>query len=60
MGKLSPKNLKKLLRCIKADSRVVIPPMAGYDSGVHLMDDEWLVVSTDPCIGVPENGSAGF
>jgi hydrogenase maturation factor len=53
MGKLSPKDLKKMLRCIKADSRVVIPPMAGYDSGVHLIGDMWLVVSTDPCIGVP-------
>jgi hydrogenase expression/formation protein HypE len=53
MGKLSQKDLQKLLRCIKADSRVVIPPMAGYDSGVHLIDDMWLVVSTDPCIGVP-------
>jgi hydrogenase maturation factor len=53
MGKLSPKDLKKLLRCIKADSRVVIPPMAGYDSGVHWIGDMRLVVSTDPCIGVP-------
>jgi len=54
MGKLHPKDLKKLLRCIKRDSRVIIPPMVGYDSGVHLIGDKWLVVSTDPCIGVPE------
>jgi hydrogenase maturation factor len=53
MGKLGPKDLQKLLKCIKADNRVVIPPMAGYDSGVHLLGDMWLVVSTDPCIGVP-------
>ncbi|MEM0058589.1 MAG: AIR synthase-related protein [Candidatus Bathyarchaeia archaeon] len=54
MGKLSPESFKKLLRCIKVDSRVIVPPMAGYDSGVHWIDDKWLVVSTDPCIGVPE------
>ncbi|MEM3789245.1 MAG: AIR synthase-related protein [Candidatus Bathyarchaeia archaeon] len=54
MGKLSPKDLKKLLKCIKRDSRIIIPPMVGYDSGVHLIGDKWLVVSTDPCIGVPE------
>lgn len=54
MGKLGVENLKKLLKCIKADARVIVPPMAGYDSGVHLIGDKWLVVSTDPCIGVPE------
>ncbi|MEM3874185.1 MAG: AIR synthase-related protein [Candidatus Bathyarchaeia archaeon] len=54
MGKLHLKDLKKLLRCIKRDSRIIIPPMVGYDSGVHLIGDKWLVVSTDPCIGVPE------
>jgi hydrogenase expression/formation protein HypE len=54
MGKLSTENLKKLLSYIKKDSRVVVPPSPGFDSGVHLMDDKYLVVSTDPCIGVPE------
>lgn len=54
MGKLSTENLKKLLSCIKKDSRVIVPPLPGFDSGVHLIDDKYLVVSTDPCIGVPE------
>jgi hydrogenase expression/formation protein HypE len=53
MGKLSAENLKKLLECIKKDARVVVPPMPGFDSGVHLIDDKCMVVSTDPCIGVP-------
>ena len=56
MGKLSSQNLKKLLKCTRKDPRVIVPPMAGFDSGVHLIDgDRYLVVSTDPCIGVPEN-----
>jgi len=54
MGKLSNEDLRKLLSCIKKDSSVIIPPMPGFDSGVHLIDDKYLVVSTDPCIGVPE------
>lgn len=54
MGKLDTENLKKLLSCIKKDSRVIVPPLPGFDSGVHLLDDKYLVVSTDPCIGVPE------
>jgi len=55
MGKLATDDLKKLLGCIKKDSRVVIPPQPGFDSGVHLLnDDRYLVVSTDPCVGVPE------
>ncbi len=54
MGKLSDIELRKLLGCIKKDTRVIVPPMAGYDSGVHLMGDKYLVVSTDPCTGVPE------
>lgn len=54
MGKLSTENLKKLLSCVRKDARIVIPPLAGFDSGVHLIDDKYLVVSTDPCIGVPE------
>jgi len=54
MGKLATEELKKLLSCIKKDSRVIVPPLPGFDSGVHVLDKKCLVVSTDPCIGVPE------
>ncbi len=54
MGKLASKELKELLSCIGKDSRVVIPPMVGYDSGVHRVDGDYLVVASDPCTGVPE------
>ena len=54
MGKLPNKELKALLSCIKKDSRVVIPPMVGYDSGVHLLDGKYVVVASDPCTGVSE------
>lgn len=54
MGKLSSEELKKLLGCIKKDQRVLVSPMPGYDSGVHRIDNKYLVVSTDPCTGVPE------
>ncbi len=55
MGKLPNEDLKKLLNCIKEDPRVVVSPQLGFDAGVHLIDqDKYLVVSTDPCIGVPE------
>jgi hydrogenase expression/formation protein HypE len=54
MGKLSNHELKKLLACIKKDLRVIVPPLPGFDSGVNLIGDKYLVVSTDPCIGVPE------
>ena len=54
MGKLATEELKKLLSCIKKNPRVVIPPRLGYDSGVHLIDDKCIVVSTDPCTGVPK------
>jgi hydrogenase maturation factor len=53
MGKLHGKELKKLLSCIKKDLRVIVPPISGYDAGVHLLGDKHLVVATDPCIGVP-------
>ncbi len=53
MGKLSNQELQKLLNCIKKDDRVVVPPMIGYDAGVHRLGDKLLVVSTDPCTGVP-------
>lgn len=54
MGKLPNKELKELLSCIKKDSRVIIPPMVGYDSGVHMLDGKYVVVASDPCTGVPE------
>jgi hydrogenase maturation factor len=54
LGKLAAKELQKILDCIKKDNRVLIPPMLGYDSGVHLLDGKYVVVATDPCTGVPE------
>jgi hydrogenase expression/formation protein HypE len=55
MGKLPTEDLKRLLNCIRDDSRVVVKPQLGFDAGVHLIDgDRYLVVSTDPCVGVPE------
>jgi hydrogenase maturation factor len=54
MGKLATEELKKLLKCIRKDSRVIVPPMPGFDSGVHFVNGKYLVVSTDPCIGVPQ------
>ena len=53
MGKLPDKELEALLSCIRKDARVVIPPRVGYDSGVHVLDNKCLVVSTDPCVGAP-------
>jgi hydrogenase maturation factor len=55
MGKLANTDLEKILDCIKKDSRVVVPPMIGYDSGVHIVDGKYMVVATDPCTGVPED-----
>ena len=57
MGKLPNEDLKRLLNCIKENSKVVVKPQFGFDSGVHKLNDnenEYLVVSTAPCIGVPE------
>jgi hydrogenase expression/formation protein HypE len=54
MGKPSSEALTRLLKCIGRDPRVIIPPQVGFDSGVHLIDDKCLVVSTDPCINVPK------
>jgi hydrogenase maturation factor len=55
MGKLETENLKKLLKCIKKDRRMIVPPLPGFDSGVHSINDkQYLVVSTDPCLGVPK------
>ena len=54
MGKLSNQDLQKLLSCIKKDFRVIVPPMIGYDAGVHLLHGKYVAVATDPCTGVPE------
>ena len=54
MGKLNREELQKLLGCIKKDTRIVVPPLPGYDSGVHFLGDKCMVVSTDPCTDVPE------
>ncbi|MGQ9565870.1 MAG: AIR synthase-related protein [Candidatus Bathyarchaeales archaeon] len=55
MGKLSTKALKYMLNCIKTNEKIVVPPTAGFDSGVHeIGDDRLLVVTTDPCLGVPK------
>ena len=55
MGKLSGKELKTLLSCIKEDARIVVPPQVGFDAGVHFLGDKYVVVATDPCVGVPED-----
>jgi hydrogenase expression/formation protein HypE len=54
LGKLAAIDLQKLLECIKKDSRVLVPPMIGYDAGVHRLGDQTVAVATDPCTGVPE------
>jgi hydrogenase expression/formation protein HypE len=55
VGKLPTEQLQKLLKCIRKSPSVIVPPLPGFDSGVHLIgQNECLVVSTDPCVGVPE------
>src|SRR5665647_1321646 len=54
MGKLAPEDLQKILGCIKKDFRVIVPPMIGYDVGVHLLHGKYVAVATDPCTGVPK------
>jgi hydrogenase expression/formation protein HypE len=55
MGKLAKDDLEKLLNCIRSDPRVLVPPLPGYDAGVHFLGDKCMVVSTDPCVDVPLN-----
>jgi hydrogenase maturation factor len=55
LGKLSAKELQKMLDCIKKDFRVIVPPMIGYDAGVHLLHGKYVAVATDPCVDVPED-----
>ena len=54
MGKLAATDLQKMIDCIKPDERVLVPPMIGYDAGVHRLGDQYVVVAADPCTGVPE------
>jgi hydrogenase expression/formation protein HypE len=54
MGKLASEDLQKILKCIKKDFRVIVPPKVGYDAGVHLLHGKYVAVATDPCTGVPE------
>jgi hydrogenase expression/formation protein HypE len=54
MGKLASEDLRKILNCVKKDDRVLVPPMIGYDAGVHLLGGKYVAVATDPCTGVPE------
>jgi hydrogenase expression/formation protein HypE len=54
MGKLPTEELQKIISCVKKDFRVIVPPMVGYDAGVHLLHGKYVAVATDPCTGVPE------
>lgn len=54
MGKMALEDLADLLRCIRTSRDVLVPPIPGFDSGVHkLGKDRCIVVATDPCINVP-------
>jgi len=61
LGKLKREDLIEVLKCIKKTSQVIVPPMPGFDSGAHTIGDNMcLVVSTDPCIGVPKKWFGWF
>lgn len=61
MGKLSTKAISDMLQCIREDAKVIIPPMPGFDSGVHqISNDVCMVVTTDPCLGVPNEWFGWF
>jgi hydrogenase expression/formation protein HypE len=61
MGKLSTDALKDVLKCIKKSSKVIVPPMPGFDSGVHEIDEDmYMVVTTDPCLGAPREWFGWF
>ena len=56
MGKFTFEELKEIIGCIPTNHSVVIPPRPGFDAGVHILDsDTYLVIATDPCIGVPRS-----
>jgi hydrogenase expression/formation protein HypE len=61
VGKLKTEDLKDLLKCFKKTPQVIVPPMPGFDSGAHkIADNLCMVVSTDPCIGVPREWFGWF
>jgi hydrogenase expression/formation protein HypE len=56
MGKFTFEELQEILHCVTTNQNVVIPPQPGFDAGVHILDpDTYLVIATDPCIGVPRS-----
>ena len=57
LGKLNPNLLKELVfSCLgKLDSRVIIGPMIGEDAAVIDLEDNVLVVHSDPITGAIEN-----
>jgi len=61
LGKLKTEALLDVLKCIKKTSQVIVPPLPGFDSGVHeIGNNQCVVVSTDPCIGVPREWFGWF
>ncbi len=56
MGKFAFRKLSEIIGCVKPSSRVLVPPTPGCDAGVYRFDDDrYMIVSTDPCTGVPED-----
>jgi hydrogenase maturation factor len=56
VGKIAFEDLQKVIRCIRHPPDVVVPPTPGFDAGVHTLGDgRYLVIATDPCIGVPDD-----
>lgn len=54
MGKMALEDLADLLGCIRTSEDVLIPPLPGFDCGVHKLGrDRCVVIATDPCINVP-------
>ena len=54
MGKMALEDLTDLLRCVKTSRDVLVPPLPGFDCGVHRLGRErCVVVATDPCVNVP-------
>lgn len=56
MGKFTFDELKEIIGCVPANHNVIVPPQPGFDAGVHILDpNTYLVIATDPCIGVPRS-----
>jgi hydrogenase expression/formation protein HypE len=54
LGKMALRDLTDVLRCIRSPRDVLVPPLPGFDCGVHRLGKErCVVVATDPCINVP-------